>query len=292
MNREITVSKMKGETEKEYIAWLLYCEAGSIPRLMRAWEQLRENIGEVSGIWSGKVRILGRLPSERNIEKWSSRYQWVERKELKLKEDLKIIQEKSEKIKKEKLHKIADAFESISNKVLKRLREGEEPTIAEWKQVWEMLRTELGESIGKHEVTDSGIDESQQHPPEYREHMEPFDTLCNHIFENMLYEYASEKNHTVLIRFCWLFEEITGFFFHSGGRTKGIGHSREDSQAMLVREFEIAWEKFKNEIFDSENFIFEREESERQIQLSLRRLIGYPEGKKELNPLLRSPLKR
>ena len=291
MIKEITISKMKGETEKEYIAWLLYCEAGSIPRLMRVWEQLRENIGEVSGIWGGKVRALGKLPSERNIEKWSSRYQWVERKELKLKEDLKIIQEKSEKIKREKLHKIADAFESISNKVLKRLREGEEPTIAEWKQVWEMLRTELGESIGKHEVTDSGFDESQQKLPEYHAHMEPFDTLCNHIFENMLYEYASNEDHDTLVRFCWIFEEITRFYWHGKGGRKNINSSDEDREAILVREFEIIWEKFKNKFFDSENFIFEREEAERNIQLSLSRLVGYPEGRKEPNPLLHNPLK-
>lgn len=160
----LTTSKMPGETEQQYTAWLLYCEAGSIPRLIRAWEQVRYDIGDSSGIWGEKLNKLGPLPAQRNIEKWSSKYRWVQRRDLKLQEDMESIRERSEKIKKEKLHRIADAFEQITNKVLKRLRKGEEPTIAEWKQVWEMLRTELGENIGKHEIV-KGIDESQQSPP-------------------------------------------------------------------------------------------------------------------------------
>lgn len=155
---------MPGETEQQYTAWLLYCEAGSIPRLIRAWEQLRYGIGEATGTWGEKLNKLGSLPSERNIEKWSSKFRWVERRDLKLTDDMETIRERSEKIKKDKLHKIADAFEQITTKVLRRLRKGEEPTITEWKQVWEMLRTELGENIGKHEIV-KGIDESQQNPP-------------------------------------------------------------------------------------------------------------------------------
>lgn len=164
----LTTSKMPGETEQQYTAWLMYCEAGSIPRLIRAWEQVRYDIGDSSGIWGEKLTKLGPLPAQRNIEKWSSKYRWVQRRDLKLQEDLEAIRNRSEKIKKEKLHRIADAFEQITTKVLRRLRKGEEPTIAEWKQVWEMLRTELGENIGKHEIV-QGIDESKQSPPDEEE---------------------------------------------------------------------------------------------------------------------------
>lgn len=154
---------MPGETEQQYTAWLLYCEAGSVTRMMRAWEKIRSGIGDATGILGEKFKEITALPSRRNVEKWSTRYRWIERRDLKLKEDMEVIRDRSKKIKEEKLHRIADAFEQATNKVLRWLRQGGEPTIGEWKQVWEMFRTELGENIGKHEFV--GIDESQQTPP-------------------------------------------------------------------------------------------------------------------------------
>lgn len=155
---------MPSETEQQYTAWLLYCETGSVQRMMRVWEHVRSGIGDATGILGERFKSITALPSRRNIEKWSTKYRWVERRDLKLKEDLESVRERSKRVKEEKLHKIADAFEQITNKILRRLRKGEEPTIAEWKQVWEMFRTELGENIGKHEIV-KGIDESQQNPP-------------------------------------------------------------------------------------------------------------------------------
>lgn len=155
---------MPGETEQQYTAWLLYCETGSVQRMMRVWEHVRSGIGDATGILGERFKSITALPSRRNIEKWSTKYRWVERRDLKLKEDLESVRERSKRVKEEKLHRIADAFEQITNKILRRLRKGEEPTIAEWKQVWEMFRTELGENIGKHEIV-KGIDESEQVPP-------------------------------------------------------------------------------------------------------------------------------
>lgn len=155
---------MPSETEQQYTAWLLYCETGSVQRMMRVWEHVRSGIGDATGILGERFKSITALPSRRNIEKWSTKYRWVERRDLKLKEDLESVRERSKRVKEEKLHRIADAFEQITNKILRRLRKGEEPTIAEWKQVWEMFRTELGENIGKHEIV-KGIDESQQNPP-------------------------------------------------------------------------------------------------------------------------------
>ena len=35
----LTTSKMPGETEQQYTAWLLYCEYGSIEKLHRTWQE-------------------------------------------------------------------------------------------------------------------------------------------------------------------------------------------------------------------------------------------------------------
>lgn len=273
---ELTTIKMPGETEQQYMAWLLYCEAGSIPRMIRAWEQLREGIGETSGIWGEKMQKLGKLPAERNIEKWSSKYQWVERKELKLVEDLKSIRDKSEKIKQEKLHRIAEAFERVTNKILKRLREGEEPTINEWKQIWEMLRTELGESIGKHEV---GVDEYEQSLPEYKEQAEPLTTINNQTFEVLLYPYLTGRNKKTADELIWLTHEITEFIVR--GRFK-----KEKSQEEIFKKVRSAWEEIRKEFYTKEEIENRQQEYGRKIQTAFNRLIDYPDGKKEHNPLL------
>ena len=274
---EITTSKMPGETEQQYTAWLLYCEAGSIPRMMRAWEQLRQDIGETSGIWREKLQKLGKLPAERNIEKWSSKYQWVERKELKLTEDMRVIREKSEKIKQEKLHRIAEAFERVTNKILKRLRESEEPTIGEWKQVWEMLRTELGESIGKQEV---GINEYEQKPPEYNEKLEPLNTINILTFEDLLYPYATGDDKKVTDELVWLMHEITNFIVRGSRFKKG------KSQEGMLKKVRSAWEEIREEFYSNEEVEDRQRQYGRKIQTAFERLINYPEGKKEYNPLL------
>ena len=152
---------MPGETQQQYTTWLLYCEVGSIDKLLGVWSKVGQKADEIGIDFGSK---LGTKPARSTLGEWSKKYRWVERTDLKLQEDMEAIRKRSEKIKKEKLHRIADAFEQITTKVLRRLRKGEEPTIAEWKQVWEMLRTELGENIGKHEIV-KGIDESKQSPP-------------------------------------------------------------------------------------------------------------------------------
>lgn len=53
-NQSVKTSKLLKETEQQYMAWLLYCETGSIPKMIRAWEQLRQNIGETSVTLSGE----------------------------------------------------------------------------------------------------------------------------------------------------------------------------------------------------------------------------------------------
>jgi len=159
----LKTSKMPGESEKQYAAWLLYCEAGSHNKLYRLWERLQQNFSDSSAEIVGFKDALGVPPSSRTLAEWSKKYKWVERRELKLSEDLEVMKEKVQKIKREKIYKIAELFERMLVILVKKIKTGYDPTIQELKQIWEMLRTELGESIGKHEVV--GINEDEQTPP-------------------------------------------------------------------------------------------------------------------------------
>lgn len=158
----LTSSKMPGETEQQYTAWILYCEAGSIPKTIKAWEQLRRGIGDASGVFGGKLKELGALPAERNIESWSSKFRWVERKDLKLSEDLEGLRKKAKDVKERKVYAIVDIFWDKVLAIKKQAKQGEPATIDELKKLWEMVRTEFGESLGKH---DFALREEDQKPP-------------------------------------------------------------------------------------------------------------------------------
>lgn len=160
-----TTSKMPKETEQQYTAWLLYCEAGSLVKTLILWGNVGQSVGEMGVEFAER---LGKKPSDTTLERWSKKYHWVERREIKLTEDLEALRQKTKKIKREKLHKIAEIFDKITNKVLKRLRGDEEPSISEWKMVWEMFQIELGKPTSRGELKT----ESEQRLPtsEEREH--------------------------------------------------------------------------------------------------------------------------
>lgn len=158
----LTSSKMPGETEQQYTAWILYCEAGSISKTIKAWEQLRRGDGDTTGIFGDKVKQLGFLPAERSIEKWSSKFRWVERKDLKLSEDLEGLRKKAKDLKEKKVYAIGEALWDKLQTLKRQMKKGEVATVDEIKKLWEMFRTEMGESLGKHEVS---INEDEQKPP-------------------------------------------------------------------------------------------------------------------------------
>lgn len=158
----LTTSKMPGETQQQYSAWLLYCEAGSIDKLIRQWNTLNQNPTKTQPEFEPFLQKLGDLPNRWTIVQWSKRYRWVQRTDLKLTEDVEAIREKIKKITSAKKHKVAENFERIINRRLKQLRDGEMVTNNDLKQAWEMLRTELGETISKHELD---IREEDQKPP-------------------------------------------------------------------------------------------------------------------------------
>lgn len=160
-------SKLPGESEQQYTAWLLYCDAGSIDKMLRKWESLHQSITKTSPELEEFRESLGKPISRRNIVEWSKKYQWVKRTDLKLAEDLETLRERTRKIKREKLHKIADAFERIGVKIAKRLRGSEEPTITEWKQVWEMFQVELGKPSSRGALR---VEDQKPLTPKEKEH--------------------------------------------------------------------------------------------------------------------------
>lgn len=158
---KILTTKLPGETEQQYLAWLLYCEAGSIRRLQHVWTGLRQGVGEMSADFVDK---LGKPPVVRTLDRWSKNFQWVKRTELKLEEDLLALRNETKRIATSRTHKIAEAFKRSIELKLKQLKKGEDVSASDVKAMWEMFRTELGLSTGKTEVAHT-INEEDQKPP-------------------------------------------------------------------------------------------------------------------------------
>jgi hypothetical protein len=158
----LTTSKMPKETEQQYTAWLLYCESGSLEKLHRMWEGLHQGFIDSSSEMAGLRGRLGAPPTLRTIAEWSSKFRWVERKDLKLTEDLESLHKKAQEIKQKKVGVIAEIFWEKLQVLKKQMKKGEGSTVDEIKKLWEMFRTEMGESLGKHELS---IKEEEQKPP-------------------------------------------------------------------------------------------------------------------------------
>ncbi|NLJ49790.1 MAG: hypothetical protein GX428_09450 [Candidatus Atribacteria bacterium] len=149
---------------------MLYAEIGSLEKLLNYWQgtEGRLKATERRPELEALMERLGKPPALTTLKEWSIKYQWTKRKEIKIAEDLEILREKTKKIKREKLHKIAEIFERIMNKVLKGLRGDYEPTISELKMVWEMFQIELGKPTTRAQLNT----EPEQRPltPEEKEH--------------------------------------------------------------------------------------------------------------------------
>lgn len=158
---KLSTSKMPGETESQYTAFLLYCEVGSVSKLAQAWQQICRNpVGELSVIFGNK---LGNLPSERTIERWSVKYQWVKRGDMKLTDDLEALKKKTTQIRQKRAYLITEAFWSKLQSLRKQMQTGESTTVQEVRILWEMMRIEWGESISRQELV-RGINEEEQRP--------------------------------------------------------------------------------------------------------------------------------
>lgn len=164
----LTTSKMPGETEQQYTAWLLYCEYGSIEKLHRTWQESegRPKATERRPEFDEIMGRLGKSPALTTIKEWSSKFRWVERKDLKLQGELEELHRRAGKVVAQKKQKIVIAFGRILDDLLKKIESKkfstENMTMSDLKKLWEMARTELGETLGKHEVA---INEDEQKPP-------------------------------------------------------------------------------------------------------------------------------
>ncbi len=146
MNQQLklTTSKMSGETMQQYTTWQLYCLTGSFDRLLTAWEGLNQGYTKITPELEGLKVRLGNIVTRKTIALWSKKFQWVRRTDLKIAEDVDQIRTEAKRFEKERKYKIIKAFRKALDTKLKKLDSGEEVTIGELKQLWEMTRTEMG----------------------------------------------------------------------------------------------------------------------------------------------------
>lgn len=157
----LTTTKMPGETERQFTAFLVYCEIGSLRKLIEAWDKLGQSSGEMR---ADIVEKLGTKPSHATIDRWSKKYRWVQRADLRLSEEMQELDDKLRKIKQRRMYFITDIFWEKLKKIQKQMKTGELATVQEVKTLWEMMRIEMGESTSKHEIV-NGINEADQKPP-------------------------------------------------------------------------------------------------------------------------------
>src|SRR3989344_3012268 len=153
---KITTSKMPGETMQQYTAWQLYCLTGSFDRLLVAWEGLLQGYTKITPELEGLRNRLGHIVTRKTIALWSKKFSWVKRTELKHTEDVAQIRDEAMRFEKERKYKIIKAFRKALDTKLKRLDSGEEVTISELKQLWEMTRTEMGLVTDRSSVSVTG----------------------------------------------------------------------------------------------------------------------------------------
>ena len=153
---KITTSKMPGETIQQYTTWQLYCLTGSFDRLLVAWQGLLQGYTKITPELDGLRNRLGRLVTRKTIALWSKKFSWVKRTELKITEDVDQIRTEAMRFEKERKYKIIKAFRKALDTKLKKLDSGEEVTISELKQLWEMTRTEMGLVTDRSSVSVTG----------------------------------------------------------------------------------------------------------------------------------------
>jgi len=181
----IITTKIPGERAKQYAAWLLYCEAGSLEKTLRIWERISgqddTEMIPFFGIFLGKTVGLATL------KRWSTKYRWKERTELKNTEDLEDMRLKFKRIKQTRAYKIAMMLDLIMNKYLRQLEQGMWVTAKDLYLVWKMHRVEEGLSVDNHNIV------IYQEPPKEPESPEEKE-LSKHIQE-LQEEFDSKKQH-------------------------------------------------------------------------------------------------
>lgn len=154
--QRITTSKIPGETMQQYTAWQLYCLTGSFDRLLVTWQGLLHGYTKITPELDSLRNRLGHMVTRKTIALWSKKFSWVKRTELKITEDVDQIRTEAKRFEKERKYKIIKAFRKALDTKLKKLDSGEEVTISELKQLWEMTRTKMGLVTDRSSVSVTG----------------------------------------------------------------------------------------------------------------------------------------
>jgi hypothetical protein len=154
---KIITSKIPGEQARQYAVWLLYTEAGSLEKTLKFWERisLQDDTEMIPffGVFLGKPVGLA------TIKRWSTKYHWKERTELKTTEDLEGMRFQFKRIKQTRAYRIAILFDLVLKRYTRQLEQGMYVTVRDLYTVWKMYRVEEGLSIGNYQVT------TYQEPP-------------------------------------------------------------------------------------------------------------------------------
>ncbi len=157
---KLSTEKMKGETNRHFLAWLLYCQAGSLRKTLAVWDKALGIEGEVD------YRKLGKKPSLKTLNRWSMKYRWGERDELRFEETLAGLKKETIRIDKERKDRVAQLFKIAMNKKLRQLNipQGEAVSDTLLNYLWRMHRVEMGlpTDYSKHDVYTPIREEDQQ----------------------------------------------------------------------------------------------------------------------------------
>jgi hypothetical protein len=190
---KLSTLRMPGEREKEYTAWLLYCESGSLEKTLRIWGKIwHQVVTDLSPVYRER---LGKPASLRTLKRWCVKHKWIKRTRIKLDEDLKELHKETQKIAKLRIYKITKVFGIALDKKLKQLQQGEHISASDLKTCWEMHRIEMGlsTSIGRQEVI-SVINEDEQKPPTKEEMIASrFITEAEKKYNDYMLELESKK---------------------------------------------------------------------------------------------------
>ncbi|MBI5452512.1 hypothetical protein HY945_03545 [Candidatus Gottesmanbacteria bacterium] len=153
----IVTSKIPGERAKQYAAWLLYCEAGSLEKTLKVWVRIQgQNDTEMIPFFGV---FLGKPVSSATLKRWSVKYRWQERTELKNTEDLEDMRFKFKRIKQTRAYKIAILLDRVLDRLSRQLDQGMYVSTRDLYTLWKMHRVEEGLSIGNYQVV------TYQQPP-------------------------------------------------------------------------------------------------------------------------------
>lgn len=163
----IITSKIPGERAKQYVAWLLYCEAGSLEKTLKVWERIflqdDTKMMPFFGVYMGKPVGLATL------KRWSIRYHWKERAELKITEDLEGMRFQFKRIKQTRAYRIAILLDLALNRYTKQLEQGMSVSARDLYLLWKMHRIEEGLSVDNHHIVVYQQPSTEPESPEEKE---------------------------------------------------------------------------------------------------------------------------